>query len=277
MLYTIFFPTEKLQSIVKQYVVINSINEINNLLFLPNGCNFIVFNRGFEGYTELYNENIKFHIPKNYSVSAKSNKVNKFVLSDANAYINIKFPMILVELTPIGFFKLFNTEASELNNGYKELKQSIIETYFKDLYSHNSVEDELEYLNRSLTTLYESQNNTHIPIQDVIDKIIYSYNYEVTIESLLKEFNYSSSTLERSFKKFIGLTPKNFIFISKFCKTVLAYIEDDYNFNELEYLYSDCSYMNAVFKKFLGVSPSVLLNEVANNKIRIYQMQKLKS
>ncbi|EDZ62935.1 conserved hypothetical protein [Sulfurimonas gotlandica GD1] len=56
----------------------------------------------------------------------------------------------------------------------------------------------------------------------------------------------------------------------------MAYIEDECTFKELEYLYSDNSHMNSVFKKFLGVSPSVILNEVANKKIQIYQMQKLK-
>lgn len=275
MIYNISSPPQELQSTIKHYVVINSLDGIDSLLFLPNGCNFIVFNRGLEGYTEIYNEDKKFPIPKNYSVSPKSNKVHKFVLSDTENSVSIKFPIILVELTPIGFYKLFNTEASELNKGYKELEQSIVDTYFKDLYSHNSIEEELEYLNSSLSALHISQNNTYIPIEDVIDRIMHSYNFEVTVKSLIKEFNCSRSTMERDFKKIIGLTPKNFIFISKFCKTVLAYIDDDYNINELEYLYSDYSYMNAVFKKFLGVSPSVILSEVTNNKIRIHQMQKL--
>jgi len=275
MIYNIFSPSQELQDTIKQYVVIDSLDGIDSLLFLPNGCNFIVFNRGFEGYTEVYNEGKQFPVPKNYSVSAKFNKVNKFVLSETSNSGNIKLPMILAELTPIGFYKLFNSEASELNNGYREIEQHIVDTYFKDLYSHKTIEEELDYLNKSLTALHDSQNNVHMQIQDVIDKIIHSYNFEVTVESLVKEFDCSRSTMERDFKKFIGLTPKNFIFISKFCKTVLAYIDDNYSFDNLEYLYNDHSYMNAVFKKFLGVSPSVLLSEVTNNKIRIHQIKKL--
>jgi len=275
MIYNIFSPSRELETIVKQYVVINSLDGIDSLLFLPNGCNFIVFNRGFEGYTKLYNEDIKFPIPKNYSISAKSNKVNRFVISEQNNTINVEFPIILVELTPIGFYKLFKAEASDLNNGYKELESEIVEEYFKELYAHETISRELEYLNKRLYTLFESQDNVHIPIQDVIDEIINNYHYEVTVESLIQEFNCSRSTMERDFKKFIGLTPKNFIFISKFCKTVLAYVDDDYTFTELGYLYSDYSYMNAVFKKFLGVSPSVILNEVRNNNIQIHQMKKI--
>ena len=275
MVYNIFSPIKELQNIVKHYVVISSFDGVDSLLFLPNGCNFIVFNRGFDGYTEVYNEEKKINVPKNYSVSAKSNKVHKFVFNETSNSTDIKFPIILVELTPIGFYKLFNTDAAELHNSYQELEQKIVDTYFEDLYSHNTTQEELEYLDSSLAALYTSQNNVHMPIEDVIDKIINSYHFEVTIEILLKEFNCSRSTMERNFKKIIGLTPKNFIFISKFCKTVLAYIDEDYTFKELEYLYNDYSYMNAVFKKFLGVPPSVMLNDVTNNKIRIHQMQKL--
>lgn len=275
MIYNIFSPSRELETIVKQYIVINSLEGIDSLLFLPNGCNFIVFNRGFKGYSKVYNEDKEFPIPHNYSISAKSNKVNRFVLSEPSNSTDTTLPMILVELTPIGFYKLFQIEASVLNNGYKELEPNTIETYFKDLYNHNTIKEELEYLNQTLTALYDSQNNLHMPIQDVIDKIVNSYNFEVTVESLVKEFDCSRSTMERNFKKFIGLTPKNFIFISKFCKTVLAYVDDDCTFTELEYLYSDYSYMNAVFKKFLGVSPSAILNEVKTNNIQIHQMKKL--
>ncbi|PHQ66011.1 MAG: AraC family transcriptional regulator [Sulfurimonas sp.] len=277
MIYDIFSPSQELKSIVKQYVIINSLDGVESLLFLPNGCNFIVFNRGIEGYTKIYTEDDKFSIPKNYSISVKTNKVEKFVLSNKNIAEDITYPVILAELTPIGYYQLFNKEASGLNSSYEELEADTIEKYFKDLYTHDSIEDELNYLNSSLKAIHAAQDNTHLTVYDVIDKIVNSYRFEVTVEKLTEEFGCSRSTMERQFKKVVGLTPKNFIFVSKFCKTALAYIEDECTFKELEYLYSDNSHMNAVFKKFLGVSPSIILNEVANKKIQIYQMQKIKN
>jgi len=277
MIYDIFFPSQELGSIVKQYVVLSSLEGVEKLLFLPNGCNFIVFNRGIDGYTELYNENNKFSIPKKYSVSVKTNKVEKFVLSEESDSTSITFPIILAELTPIGYYQLFNKQASSLNCNYEELEDSIIDSYFKDLYLHNSIEEEIEYLNSSLVLLKNLQNIPHLPIYDVIDKIANSYHYEVTVKNLVNEFGCSRSTMEREFKKVVGLTPKNFIFVSKFCKTVLSYIQDKRSFKELEYLYSDSSHMNSVFKKFLGVCPTVMLNEVANNNIQIYQLHKPKA
>ncbi len=277
MVYDIFSPSQELESIVKHYMVINALDGAESLVFLPNGCNFIVFNRGLEGYSKVYNESEKFFIPKNYSISIKANKAKKFILKKKETLDKMTFPIILVELTPIGFYKLFNRDASILNKSYLELERDITDEYFKDLYLHNSIEEELEYLNSSLSALNASQNNNHVLIQNVIDKIVNSYHFEVTIESLIKEFGCSRSTMERNFKKTIGLTPKNFIFISKFCKTVLSYIEDDGSFSELKYLYSDSSHINVVFKKFLGVSPSLILSDVVNNKIQIHQMKGLKS
>nr|WP_321267130.1 hypothetical protein [uncultured Sulfurimonas sp.] len=80
MIYDIFPPAKNLKHIVKQYVVISSLEDVEKLLFLPNGCNFIVFNRGIEGYSKIYNEKHKFYIPKNYSVSMKTNRVKQLVL-----------------------------------------------------------------------------------------------------------------------------------------------------------------------------------------------------
>jgi AraC-like DNA-binding protein len=213
-------------------------------------------------------------IVKQYVVKTK--KVKKFVCNNKESYKDVTFPVILAELTPIGYYQLFNKEASALNSSYKELEPEIIDKYFKELYTHNTVKDELQYLNKSLESIYTEQDSPHLTIYDVIDKIVNSYHFEVTVESLTREFGCSRSTLERQFKKVVGLTPKNFIFVAKFCQTVLAYIEDECTFKDLEYLYSDNSHMNSVFKKFLGVSPSVILNEVASKKIQIYQMQKIK-
>lgn len=276
MIYNMCSPKQELQDIVKQYIVVSSLDGIDDLLFLPNGCNFIVFNRGIDGYTQTYTKNDKFPIPKNYSVSVKVNKIKKFTLKESHDSKSVKFPIILAELTPIGFYKLFNKDAFLLNESYLELDDEVVEKYFKNLYKHKSLEEELDYLDNSLDSLYNSQNNVHMPIQDVIEKIVNSYHFEVSVDSLVQEFNCSRSTMERNFKKIVGLTPKNFIFISKFCKTVLAVIEDGCSFKELQYLYSDSSHLNAVFKKFFGLNPSEIINYVENNKMRIYQMQKNK-
>lgn len=275
MIYDVFPSAKVLESVIKQYAVVTSLEGIEKLLFLPNGCNFIVFNRGFDGYLKVHKEDKKFPIPKNYSISVKNNRIKKFRLNDENFASNVKLPLILAELTPIGFYKLFNIGATILNNCFFEIEESMIDEYFSGLYTHDCIEDEIEYLNVALDRLQLSHDCSRMCIQDVIDKIINTYHFEVSVQTLLEEFGCSRSKLEREFKKIIGFTPKNYIYISKFCKTVLAYIEDDCGFNEMEYLYSDYSHMNSVFKKFFGTNPSVVFDDVTSNRIQLYQMRRV--
>ena len=83
MKYEIFPPDANLRHIIKQYVVIYDVNSLNNMLFLPNGGNFLVFNRGVRGYSLLHN-NEKYQIPEGYSVSIKTTKSKKSVLDLVN-------------------------------------------------------------------------------------------------------------------------------------------------------------------------------------------------
>jgi len=270
MKYEIYPSAKSLAHIVKHYVVIHSLKDIEKLLFLPNGGNFIVFNRGMKACSELYSGET-FEIPKNYSVSIKTNKVKKATLYPDNNLENICFPMILVELLPVGFYKLFHEDAATLNNGYMEIDEELVETYFKELYKHETLEQELEYLNESLIKLDASRGNTRLCIEDLLDKMIDEHRYEVTVKDLVDDFGCSRSTMERQFKKYIGLTPKNFILVSKFTQTLLAYIEDNRTLKDLDYIYSDNSHMNRVFKNILGIVPSEIFHEVSSENLHIYQ------
>ncbi|QOY52036.1 AraC family transcriptional regulator [Candidatus Sulfurimonas baltica] len=280
MKYNIYQPSEDLQDIVNQYVVLNSNEDVQDLLFLPNGCNFIVFNRGIKTSTYSFGGGDIVKMPKNYYVTAKTNKVKKLVIDlDTEDYKDY-FPIIFVELSPAGFYKLFNMDASVISNKYMEIKKETAESYFSELYKHKNISEELAYLNSSLLKLKNSHcytsNNSIFCIDDVIDRIENYYNFEVKVENLLSEFGCSRSTMERQFKKIIGLTPKNFIFISKFCRTLLEYLENNYTFHELQYIYSDNSHMNAVFQKFLGIPPSEIFAKVARGELYIYQLNNLK-
>ena len=276
MKFNVFKPVSELNHIVKQYVVIESLEDIERMLFLPDGGNFIVFNQGLIGCSNVYN-GLTFDIPQKYSVSIKTNKVKKAII---NANLNLKtvcFPLILVELRPVGFYKLFHKDASVLNHGYMELDDDIIDSYFSRLYKHKSIADEIAYLNTTLKSLDASHKNERLCVEDVIDAMIHEYRYDVTIQALVDQFSCSRSTMERKFKKYIGFTPKNFLLISKFTETLLSYIEDECTFHDIDYIYSDNSHMNRVFKKILGIVPSEIFNEVLNENIRIYQLSQTKA
>ena len=268
--YKTYPPSTQLKSIVKQYIVFNSVENIEKILFLPSGSSFIIFNRGANLSGKLFGVGEVYPIPKTYSLSLKTNKVKQvFLNSECDDEIS---PIIAVELLPIGLYKLFNIDMTFLKFQYMEIEEKIIIKSFSKLYTNDSIDEDLKYLDSSLIELEKSQNNSHLPIEDVINKINDDFNLDITIEDILKEFGYSRSTLERHSKKYIGLTPKNFIYIVKFCNTILDYINQKKTFTELQYIYSDNSHMNAVFQNFLGIAPSEIFKKIVNGEFAIYQL-----
>lgn len=274
--YKIFPPSDKLKDIVKQYVVFNSLENIENVLFLPDGGNFLIFNRGVKANSKLIGCDESFEVPEGYSFNFKTNRVKQVFLEQEYQHDDGQFPIIVVELLPIGFYKLFNIDMSLSEFNYEEIPKEIVEIYFSELYKNSNIVEEFNYLNSSLIALANSHDNKRLPIEDVVDKIYNDYQLEVSVEDLLDEFGYSRSTMERNFKKMIGLTPKNFIFISKFSKTLLQYIDEKRTLRDMQYLYSDSSHMNAVFQKFLGVAPSEILKKVSSGEVAVYQLLNLK-
>lgn len=214
-------------------------------------------------------------IPTSYSVSLKTDKVKRIILDENYNHKNQLFPIILVELLPIGFYKLFNIDASKLKSSFIKINKDIVSKYFSKLYEHNNIEEELAYLNKSLIDMNNSQENTHLCIEDILKKITNDF-FDVKVADLVDEFKCSRSTMERQFKKIIGMTPKKYILVAKFCKTFLEYVDDKRTFHELQYIYSDNSHMNLSFKNILGTTPSDILARVTNGEFRIYQINNLK-
>ncbi len=274
MTYKIFPPADELKKIVKHFIVIDSFENSDNFLFLPNGGNFIIFNKGVKAFSKSFCDDETFVIPKSYSVSPKTDKVKNIIIDSSHKDITGQ-SIIVVELLPVGFYKLFNMNASELSCKYMEISNEIVDKHLSKLYTHNSIEDELSYLNNSFIEMQNCHCNTHLCIEDVVERIYNEY-FDIQVKDLLAEFGCSRSTMERQFKKIVGYTPKKYILIAKFCKTFLEYVEDKRTFHELQYIYSDNSHMNTLFKNTLGMSPSEIFSKVENKELYVYQINNLK-
>lgn len=269
--YNIYIPSIELRALVKNYIVINSLKDFDKLLFLPNANNFIVFNRGICGSSVSLCGTEEYPILDSYCISPKTNKAKLFVLDTSSDYTKIEFPIFLVELLPTAYFKMFNNDSQDLRNRFVNIDENIIDIYFSNLYRHKSIEEELQYLNKTLLKLYKSHPNERLCIEDAIDKIHSEY-CDMQVKELIDIFGCSRSTIERGFKKVVGLSPKNYIMMSKFCKTLLAYIEDKKSFKDIQYLYSDNSHINSTFKKYLGITPKGIFAKVDAKELIVYQI-----
>lgn len=170
MKYKVISPDARLSEIIKYYIVVYDITLLSNMLFLPNGGNFIVFNRGISGYSLLHNGE-KHEIPKGYSSSIKTTKSKKAVLDLDNIPTISSKVIILVELLPLGFYKLFKEDASLLKTQYWPLENKVINTYFSKLYMHKNLQEDITYLNESFLQMYNEQNNSRELIDDILTKI----------------------------------------------------------------------------------------------------------
>jgi AraC-like DNA-binding protein len=264
----------ELSGIVKEYIIIDDFNRIKDMYCLPDGGNFLFFNRGLKAYASLGTDE-RFEIPEHFSISIKNGKSKKIIIDKSFKIDDKMLPVILVELTPTGFYKLFNKNSSVLNNFYMPIDSNINEKYFNKLYEHNNIPDMINYLDKGLVDLKSYNKNTDfLLVEEVISSIKYKHNCEVSIEELILEFNISRKTLERQFKKIVGYTPKNYIFILKFYKSCLEYIQGKKTLKDIEYLYTDNSHFNVVFKNITGFTPRQLLKDIKNNNVQIYQMKR---
>jgi len=272
MKYEIFPPNLRLNGIVKRYIAVYDISILNEMLFLPNGNNFIIFNRGVNGYSILHN-NEKYKIPECYCISIKTTKSKKAILNLDELPSYEPSIIILVELLPIGFYKLFHKDASYLRNQYLAIDNTTTDKYFSNLYMHKSLEKDITYLDNSLLRMYNDNDNSRECIENIIEKVV-EYNYEITVDELAQEFGCSRRTIERKFKKFIGISPKNFIFICKFYQTFMAYVKDGEKLNDTQYIYNDNAHLNKVFHTIVGYSPSQIFDDIKkNHNLNVYQLK----
>ena len=192
--YNIYPPSNELKNIVKQYIIFNSLESIEKILFLPNGGSYIIFNTGASINSKLFGTNKIHIIPQHYSFTFKTNKVKNIFLNSNYDYDNEKYPIIVVELLPIGLFKLFNIDMSLVDFKYQEIEEDIIEHFFSELYSFKDIDEELIYLNKSLEELNNSHNNSYLPVEKIVDKIYNDFNLDIKIEDILKDFDYTRRT-----------------------------------------------------------------------------------
>lgn len=271
MQYKTYLPNSELKDIVKRYVVITDLKNNGDLLFIPSAGNFLVFNRGISGYSHFHSGE-KVDIPNSASISFKPVKAKTLVL-DMSKYEEIEFPILLVELQAIGFYKIFGKDASTLANKHQVIEEKFMEKYFSKVYTHQNIDEEIKYIENSLARINLHNNNKREYIEVVLDKIEES-KYEVPIEKLAREFGCSRRNLERGFKKFIGMSPKNYMQTSKFHQSFISYIAGNKSFKQMEFLYTDSSHFNIVSKRLTGKTPRQLYKAIKEKKeLQLYGIE----
>lgn len=220
-------------------------NELKNQRerVFPDGCTGVLMNLGDSCLTD--NGSVLMEFGKTYVVGAMTSFKDSFI--DTNTHL------IGVCLKP-GTFTNFYSYASqnELTNDTVEFEKS------KSFSIDKTFDNPFNYFNQFFLERIKSKNT---PLQSILSDI-HSTNGQVNIYELSKRNFTTKRQLERNFKKYIGLSPKEYSNIIRF-QTALSLIKNTKQHQSLlniafECGYYDHSHLSKEIKRFTGLSPSFL-------------------
>lgn len=171
---------------------------------------------------------------------------------------------IMVFFKPIGMHRLFRNDLSQLTNRSKTLSeflgQNEAELLWKNLTTHSDNQEQIDILNEFFSKRVSTRE------EDINFEKILSYIHnkqgDVSISEILENSWYPRKTLERHFKKKVGLSPKVYTQIYRF-KCLINFLENNPEITWAQLAnktgYFDQSHMSRYLKEYLQVSPNSLV------------------
>ncbi len=209
----------------------------------PDGCAGIVMNLGDACLTD--NGSFSMEFGKTYIVGAMTSFKDSFIDADTH--------LIGVCLKPATFANFYNyAPQNELTNDTVEFEKS------NSFNIDKTFDNPFNYFDKFFSERIKSKNNQ---LQSVINDI-HATNGRISIYELSKRNFTTVRQLERNFKKFIGLSPKEYSNIIRFQNALGLIKNPDRNRSLLEIAfecgYCDHSHLTHEIKRNTGLSPSQL-------------------
>ena len=178
--------------------------------------------------------------------------------------LDVKGPhhYVVVQLYPFASKYLLNIDPKVLNDECYDLlqiKYLNVEGYQENLKSSNRIDEQVEIISSLMRELIRSHNvYKNDNIQKAISLILHS-NGQIRIKELLEELPLTERTLERSFKSYVGLSPKQFSKIIQFQSSLNQLTEAKFEKLTdvgLDSGFTDQSHFIRTFKSYTGQTPS---------------------
>jgi len=209
----------------------------------PDGCAGILMSLGNTCLTD--NGSFSLEFGKTYVVGAMTSFKESFIDSDTH--------LLGVCLKPATFSNFYHYASQDfLTNDTVEFEKSYSFNVDKILNSS------FNYLNQFFSDRIKIKNN---PLQSVINDV-HSSNGQLSVHELSKRNFTTVRQLERNFKKFVGLSPKEYSNIIRFQNALNIIKNSDKNRSFLDIAfecgYYDHSHLTNEIKRNTGLSPSQL-------------------
>lgn len=172
---------------------------------------------------------------------------------------------IMVFFQPLGIYRLFGMDMEQLTNKSITLQDfltpEIAEQLISDLQADESSEVQIEVMNRYFSGLKPKKQDCE-KLSRVLD-FIHSKNGGVSIKEIEDFGFYHRKTLERHFKKMVGLSPKVYLKVYQFkCLLNLLQMNPAITWTQLadQAGYYDQAHMSRYVKEYLKVSPNSIVS-----------------
>jgi AraC-like DNA-binding protein len=245
-------PNSKLEHIIKSFWLIDSENDKTTRVekIIPDGYPELIFH-----YKLPYKANIsgswfsqeKFLVAgqiKNHFYLENTGEIGMFGIKlqpwILRSYFDVDMSLITDKVIPLNHINISQIE---------EIKNIALTDF--------SFESKVEKIEELFTNIIKSKTCELSKGQNATELII-NFKGEISIQDVLDKVEISERSLERYFKKHIGLSPKFYSRIIRFSNIFKLVQTKDFNWSDITYLagYYDQSHFIKNFKEFTGEEPS---------------------
>ncbi|MFZ0491334.1 MAG: AraC family transcriptional regulator [Salegentibacter sp.] len=171
---------------------------------------------------------------------------------------------IMVFFQPLGMYQLFGNDMSALTNTsqslYEFLEAERAEALISSLKQNDNNEDQIQLLNN----FFKDQKARQIEVRKMKDVLDYIHRNkgDISVGDIENECHYQRKTLERHFRKMLGLSPKVYCQIYRF-KCLINQLQQNPGITWTQLAaqagYYDQAHMSRYIKQYLKVSPNSMV------------------
>lgn len=250
-----------LSKLIKYFWIIRTDKEvnINNILFPTNNIDFI----------------LNLSSPISYVNDKENAPFNRFhfrgIMDSCSTIKQIGILDIVgISFFPAGAYPFLKVPLSEFSN-----KTILLDDLFIDFGSQiNSLQetvpdsDRIDELEKILLRLIDLSLIPEDELNLVISKI-YFQNDKMKVDEYCNQIGISQKSIERYFKKYVGINPKPFIKLTRFQKALKQILDGNYdNLTSLSYDldYFDQTHFIKDFKSYMGTTPLKFIKQKSSVK-----------
>jgi len=247
---------EILKDLVKYIWIFRSKKEfvVDNILFPSSNIDFV----------------LNLSDPITYIMNDKAQTFNGFHFSGIRDSFSIVKHAGMIDVAgvafhPTGAYPFIKNSLSDYSNKTLELNDVIdgFDSIYDELKNAETDLARVDIIEKKLLDIIDTSLTPKKHLNEFINTLSIN-RYKVKIDDFCQQIGVNQKTFERDFKKYVGITPKAFIKLTRFHKTLTQMIKNNYeNLTSLGYNqgYFDQTHFIKDFKFYMGTTPSKLLKD----------------